>query len=90
MIKLNQLSYITYLGLFFGIIGTTLGGIFGASLKIKSNKLLSFILELSAGLMTSIICFDLIPESLKFTSIFRFASWSSNRNNSYDFLSKNS
>ena len=51
-------------GLFFGLIGTTLGGFIGSFLNFKSKKILSFILELSAGLMTSIICFDLIPESI--------------------------
>ena len=60
---------ITGLGLVFGMIGTTLGGIVGANIKVVSNKFLSFILEFAAGLMTSIICFDLIPESLEIISI---------------------
>lgn len=52
------------LGLFFGTIGTTIGGIIGCSLKSQSNKFLSFILSFASGLMMSIICFDLIPEAL--------------------------
>ena len=52
------------LGLFFGTIGTTIGGIIGCSLKSQSNKFLSFILSFAAGLMMAVICFDLIPEAL--------------------------
>lgn len=59
----------TTLGLFFGTIGTTIGGIIGCSLKSRSNKFLSFILSLAAGLMMAVICFDLIPESLGISSI---------------------
>jgi len=51
------------------MIGTTIGGIVGANLKIKNNKIMGFILEFAAGLMTAIICFDLIPEALNISSI---------------------
>lgn len=57
-------------GLIFGLIGTSIGGFIGSYFNFKSNKILSFILELSAGLMTSIICFDLIPESILNANIF--------------------
>lgn len=60
----------TLLGLFFGTFGTTLGGILGVVLKKKSNKFLSFILALASGLMMSVICFNLIPESLEISNIF--------------------
>ena len=59
----------TLLGLFFGTFGTTLGGIIGVSFKRTSNKFLSFILSFASGLMLSIVCFDLIPESMEITSI---------------------
>ena len=66
---MNTISEIAIIGLFFGMLGTTLGGIIGSLLNIKSNKKLGFILEFAAGLMTSIICFDLIPESLEYADI---------------------
>lgn len=66
---MKEIFNITSLGLIFGMIGTTLGGIVGANIKVVSNKFLGFILEFAAGLMTSIICFDLIPESLEIVSI---------------------
>ena len=54
----------TLFGVLFGMLGTILGGFIGCFLNFKSNKYLSFLLEFSAGLMTAIICFDLIPESI--------------------------
>lgn len=66
---MESIGSITILGLTFGMIGTTLGGICGAVLDLKSNKIISFILQFAAGLMTAVICFDLIPESLKFINI---------------------
>lgn len=66
---MRNISEIALLGLFWGMIGTTIGGIIGAFFKVKSNKLLGFILEFAAGLMTSIICFDLIPEAINYGNI---------------------
>ena len=66
---MNYLLKTTLIGLFFGVFGTTLGGIIGITLKKNSNRFLSFILQLAAGLMTSIICFDLIPEALGISGI---------------------
>lgn len=61
---MSNLFKTTFLGLFFGTFGTTIGGILGVVLKKDSNKFLSFILSLASGLMTAIVCFDLIPEAL--------------------------
>ena len=61
---------ISLLGLFFGTIGTTIGGIIGIFLKKNSNKFLSFILSFASGLMLAVICFDLIPEALEISSIY--------------------
>ena len=59
----------TILGLFFGTLGTTLGGIIGVVIKKHSNKFLSFILAFASGLMMSVICFDLLPEALGISNI---------------------
>lgn len=66
---MKDIGIISLYGLIFGMIGTTLGGIIGAFLNIKSNKFLGFILEFAAGLMTAVICFDLIPETLQIVNI---------------------
>ena len=61
---------ISLLGLFFGTIGTTIGGIIGIFSKRNSNKFLSFILAFASGLMLAVICFDLIPEAMEISSIY--------------------
>ena len=61
---MNYLLKTTLIGLFFGTFGTTLGGIIGILWKRNSNRFLSFILQLAAGLMMAIICFDLIQEAI--------------------------
>lgn len=66
---MSELLKVTVLGLFFGTFGTTIGGILGIVIKKPSNKMLSFILSLAAGLMTAILSFDLIPEALNIASI---------------------
>lgn len=64
-----NIGIISFYGLIFGILGTSLGGLIGAFLHINSKKFLCFILEFAAGLMTAIVCFDLIPEALKIVNI---------------------
>lgn len=66
---MENIGIISFYGLIFGIIGTSIGGFIGAFLKLSSDKYLCFILEFAAGLMTAIICFDLIPETLNIVSI---------------------
>ena len=66
---MDNILQTTLLGLFFGTFGTTLGGIIGVTFKGNSKRFLSFILQFAAGLMTAIICFDLIPEALKISNI---------------------
>ena len=66
---MESIGIISLYGLIFGMIGTTLGGFIGAFINVSSKKILSFILEVAAGLMTSIICFDLIPEALNIINI---------------------
>ena len=66
---MNNIGIISFYGLIFGMIGTTLGGIIGSFMILKSNKSLGFILEFAAGLMTAVICFDLIPETLNISNV---------------------
>ncbi len=66
---MNGIANIAMLGLIFGMIGTTIGGVVGAFLNFKSNKFVSFILEIASGLMTSVICFNLIPESIEYSNM---------------------
>ncbi len=61
---------ISLLGLFFGTIGTTLGGLIGIFSKRNSNKFLSFVLAFASGLMLAVVCFDLIPDSIEISSLY--------------------
>lgn len=61
---MNDLLKITLVGLVSGITGTSIGGLIGISMNNISDRLLTFILEFSAGLMTAVVCFELIPEAL--------------------------
>ena len=65
-----EISLIAVLGLFFGTIGTTIGGLIGIFSKRNSNKFLSFVLAFASGLMLAVICFDLIPEAISISSIY--------------------
>ena len=58
----NNIFYISLFATMMGIAGTGLGGIIGCFIKNTSNKVSSAFLQLSAGVMTSIVCFDLLPE----------------------------
>lgn len=48
-----------------GVLGTLLGGVLGLRIDPKSSKSLSCLLAFSAGMMISMICFDLMPEALE-------------------------
>lgn len=50
---LSEVLKTTLTGLFFGTFGTTLGGIIGAVFKIRTNRILSFLLEFAARLNAS-------------------------------------
>lgn len=70
MTVIENILKTTLIGLFFGTFGTTIGGIIGVKLKNPSNKVLGFILSFASGLMTAIICFDLIPEAFELSNLF--------------------
>lgn len=62
---MENLLRVALFGLISGITGTGLGGLIAVSIGRISNRFLSFILEFSAGLMTAVVCFELIPEAFE-------------------------
>ena len=48
-----------------GVGGTGLGGLIGALFKRESNKVVSLLLSFAAGVMTSIVCFDLVLQAIE-------------------------
>ena len=48
-----------------GVVGTGLGGLIGALLQKDSNRVVSLLLSFAGGVMLSVVCFDLIVESIE-------------------------
>ena len=48
-----------------GVVGTGLGGIIGALLQKDSNRIASLLLSFAAGVMISVVCFDLVTEAIE-------------------------
>ena len=48
-----------------GVIGTGLGGLVGATLQKDSNRTVSLLLSFAAGVMLSVVCFDLVTEAIE-------------------------
>ena len=48
-----------------GVAGTGLGGLIGATLQKDSNRTVSLLLSFAAGVMLSVVCFDLITEAIE-------------------------
>lgn len=52
-----------------GAISSLIGGTLGSICSIKSKKIVSFLYEITAGVMTGIVCFEMLPESLGMANI---------------------
>lgn len=60
------------LGVYMSILGAIssfIGGTLGSICSIKSKKMISFLYEITAGVMTGIVCFEMLPESLGMANI---------------------
>jgi len=53
----------TFIGLVSGMTGTGIGGLLAFFVNKVNNRFLSSVMEFSAGLMTAVVCFELIPEA---------------------------
>lgn len=56
---------VTLMTLIAGVGGTGLGGILGALVRTESNRIVSPLLSATSGVMISIVCFELMVESLE-------------------------
>ncbi|ENK1244070.1 ZIP family metal transporter [Clostridium botulinum] len=61
---MSEFLFIIVMGTIVSLAGTMIGAAIGVSLKNPSERLLSKLMGFSAGLMISIVIFDLIPEAL--------------------------
>lgn len=67
---MENIYLIALVGLFSGIIGTGLGGVSIVLFRRINPSGLSIVLGISAGIMTSIIFLDLIPEAKEVGTVF--------------------
>lgn len=62
---IDPFVYITIVTLLAGAGGTGIGGLVGALVKSDSNRVVSLLLSLAGGVMMSIVCLELLPESVE-------------------------
>lgn len=61
---MNAFPYVITVTLAAGVCGTGLGGLLGSLFKGKSEKTAAVLLNFAAGVMLSLVSFDLIPEAI--------------------------
>lgn len=59
---IETLTIVTVLA---GVVGTGFGGFIGAMLQKDSNRIVSLLLSFAAGVMLSVVCFDLVTEAIE-------------------------
>ena len=63
METLSPFAFVTLVTLISGAGGTGLGGLIGALFKSESNRTISLLLAFAGGVMTAMVCFDLLDEA---------------------------
>lgn len=63
METLSPFAFVTLVTLISGAGGTGLGGFIGALFKSESNRTISLLLTFAGGVMTAMVCFDLLAEA---------------------------
>ena len=63
METLSPFAFVTLVTLISGAGGTGLGGFIGALFKSESNRPISLLLAFAGGVMTAMVCFDLLAEA---------------------------
>ena len=63
METLSPFAFVTLVTLISGAGGTGLGGFIGALFKSESNRTIGLLLAFAGGVMTAMVCFDLLAEA---------------------------
>ena len=61
---MNSIQALLVITTVAGVIGTGLGGLIGAVLQKESNRTVSLLLSFAAGVMLSVVCFDLVVQAI--------------------------
>lgn len=54
---------------FIGALGSGIGGFLGGIVKVSKKGYIASLIEITAGIMTGIVCFDMIPESIVYSDV---------------------
>ncbi|WP_241156394.1 MULTISPECIES: ZIP family metal transporter [unclassified Adlercreutzia] len=65
MEMMDPFWFVTLVTLLSGAGGTGVGGVVGALCKSDSNRTISLLLAFAGGVMTAMVCFDLLAESVE-------------------------
>lgn len=65
MESIDPFLFVTLVTLLSGAGGTGLGGVVGALCKSDSNRTISLLLAFAGGVMTAMVCFDLLAEAVE-------------------------
>lgn len=65
---MTALEWVVIITAVAGVGGTGMGGLVGALFKNDSEKSVSFLLSFAAGVMLSVVCFDLLAEAVTLRS----------------------
>lgn len=60
----GETAWIVLVGMICGVVGTGLGAVLAYAVKGRSARGTGVVLEFAAGVMTSVVCFDLLPQAL--------------------------
>lgn len=66
---METLYWIVFITTIAGVVGTGCGGLVGVALQKDSSKMVSLLLAFAGGIMTAVVCFDLIPAALDLEDI---------------------
>lgn len=69
VVALDNLWMAGLYGVLSGVVGTGAGGFLACFLPAKNKRVLSLLLEYSAGLMLAVVCFDLLPNAFKYAPL---------------------
>ncbi len=62
---MEKIWLVAAIGCAAGVVGTGLGGLLAMFVRLRRPGAMSVLLEFSAGVMTGVVCFDLLPEALE-------------------------
>lgn len=65
----NELLWGSLIGFLCGVFGTGLGAALSFSIRKDDIRIVSFIMELAAGLMVGVVAFELLPEAFELSGL---------------------